>query len=187
MSKLATILALFMTAVIATGPAMAQEDVPKIEKEGNLYVLRMEGLYEFNEVLELLKINFFDQGWMVRDVHDIDIAMRRHGKLVENKSLLVSNPDYVARAIDLDPKNALTLSVNVIVFRDLRGVSELDYRSEPGDIVIAFMDPVEFARFCGLGDAPHCGDMLKDLRTAIEKTAEFFVVEGKYVPPKVAQ
>ncbi len=174
MTKLIS-LSVLLTTLAMTGAAVAAGvKTPTLGQNGDAYVLKMPGVYNFHNVVDVLKFNLFERGWIVRDVHDVDIAMRKHGKLIHNKVLSVSKPEYLDDAIAQSQMNSLTLARDIVVFQEIQDVPPTTYATAPGMIVIAFIDPVETAKLVDVGKPPHGQATVKELRAAIEETAKFF-------------
>lgn len=171
------VLLLFVFAVMGTVQAQDTK-VPEVKQEGNLYVLKMSGLYRFHEVIDMLKVHLFEEGWIVRDIQDVDVAMSKLGKLVPNKIIYVSKPAYLIDSVEKSQMNALIQTQSIIVYHKYKGDEEDEIDAitdDPGQTVIAFIDPVKMAKFVKLLKQQHADDTRKELIKAVEETARFFV------------
>lgn len=179
MIKSFSLFILLLFAFVIMGAVQAQDDkVPEVKQEGNLHVLKMTGLYRFHEVIDMLKVHLFEEGWIVRDIQDVDVAMSKLGKLVPNKIIHVSKPAYLISSVEKSQMNALTHTQSIIVYQVLDDETESEIQnigSAPGEIVIAFVDPVKMAKFVDLPKPQYIDETRKELKKAVEETARFFV------------
>ncbi|MDT8452592.1 MAG: hypothetical protein RQ936_07615 [Gammaproteobacteria bacterium] len=179
MIKSFSLFALLLFAFVIMGAAQAQNTkVPEVKQEGNLHVLKMSGLYRFHEVIDMLKVHLFEEGWIVRDIQDVDVAISKLGKLVPNKIIRVSKPAYLIDTVEESQMNALTHTQSIIVYQVFEDDDESEIQTigpVPGEIVIAFIDPVKMAKFVNLPKPQHLDDTRKELKKALEETARFFV------------
>lgn len=191
MIKSFSLFVLLLFVFVIMGAVQAQDaKVPEVKQEGNLYVLKMPGLYRFHEVIDMLKVHLFEEGWIVRDIQDVDVAMSKLGKLVPNKIIHVSKPAYLIDAVEKSQMNALIQTQSIVIYHEYQGDEngEIDtITPEPGEIVIAFIDPVKMAKFVKLSKPQHVDDTRNELKKAVEETARFFVesqISTKPVPLK---
>lgn len=182
-----TLITLLLSTFLMLGSVRAQEtQVPEIKQEGNLHVLKMSGLYRFHKVIDMLKVHLFEEGWIVRDIQDVDVAMSKLGKLVPNKIIHVSKPTYLIEAVEKSQMNALIQTQSIIVYHKYEGKEddEVDtITDDPGEIVIAFIDPVKMATFVKLPELPNTKETREELIKAIKETARFFVESNLNVLP----
>lgn len=191
MIKSFSLFVLLLFVFVIMGAVQAQDaKVPEVKQEGNLYVLKMPGLYRFHEVIDMLKVHLFEEGWIVRDIQDVDVAMSKLGKLVPNKIIHVSKPAYLIDAVEKSQMNALIQTQSIVIYHEYQSDEngEIDtITPEPGEIVIAFIDPVKMAKFVKLSKPQHVDDTRNELKKAVEETARFFVeseISTKPVPLK---
>lgn len=189
MIKSFSLFVLLLFVFVVMGTVQAQDTkVPEVKQEGNLYVLKMPGFYRFHEVIDMLKVHLFEEGWIVRDIQDVDVAMSKLGKLVPNKIIHVSKPAYLIDAVEKSQMNALIQTQSIVIYHEYEENGEIDTLTpEPGEIVIAFIDPVKMAKFVKLLKPQHVDDTRNELKKAVEETARFFVeseISTKPVPLK---
>lgn len=187
MIKSFSLFVLLLFAFVIMGAVQAQDaKVPEVKQEGNLHVLKMSGLYRFHEVIDMLKVHLFEEGWIVRDIQDVDVAMSKLGKLIPNKIIHVSKPAYLIEAVEKSQMNALIQTQSIVIYHKYQGEEddEIDtITDEPGEIVIAFIDPVKMAKFVKLPEPSNTKETREELKKAIEETARFFVESKINVPP----
>ena len=71
-----------------------------------------------------------------------------------------------------DPRRGVR---NKLVYEDFdEPMTTYSYRSRPGKITLAFIDPVARARIVGLGDKGHAEKAREELRQVVEETVAFF-------------
>lgn len=166
--------ALLGTLLATTAVSAAEKQ--KMEHIDGMYVIELAGMYNFHSVVDMLQMQLFERGWEVRDIHDVDLRLRKHGHLMHNKVITASKPEYVSTASEESLRSSLVIPTSIVVYESYAEVDDsYSYRTKPGTIEIAFIDPTTKAKAVGLEGLPKIEQTTKELRDAAEATVNFFI------------
>jgi uncharacterized protein (DUF302 family) len=174
--------------LVGLAATLARADEPKVEmnQKGDMHIIGLSGRYNFYAVLDMLQVQLFDRGWLVRNVHDVDLRLRKLGELVHAKVITASKPEYVLEAVQANLRGALVIPTDIVIYETYKDVEHpWSYRTSPGTIEIAFIDPAAKARAVDLEGLPNLEATTAELREAVESTAAFFI-EASTVPQEAA-
>lgn len=184
MSRASLIIAAGLLAGLTSPAVLAEKTHTGMERKGDMHIIQLSVMYNFHAVLEMLQIQLFDRGWRVRNVHDVDLRLRKLGRLVHDKVITGSKPEYVEQAVETNLRGALVVPTDIVLYESYRDVQHpWSYRTSPGTIEIAFMDPAAKAQAVGLEELPDLDKATAELREAVEATVTFFI-NASTVPEK---
>lgn len=176
MTRTTRLLAASLLVGLAATSARADEPEVEMQQKGDMHIIELSGRHNFYSVLDMLQVQLFDRGWLVRNVHDVDLRLRSLGELVHAKVVTSSKPEYVLEAIRTHLRGALVIPTDIAIYETYKDVEHpWSYRTHPGTIEIAFIDPAARARAVGLETLPNLGAATTELREAVESTVAFFI------------
>lgn len=182
MTTTTRLLAASLLVGLAATSTRADEPKIQMQQEGDMRIVELSGRFNFYSVLDMLQVQLFDRGWLVRNVHDVDLRLRKLGELVHVKVVSASKPEYVLPAIQTNLRGALVIPTDIVLYETYEDVEHpWSYRTSPGTIEIAFIDPAAKARAVDLEGLPNLAAATAELREAVESTAAFFI-EASTVP-----
>lgn len=165
-----------LAGLSVSSAARADETRIQMQQKDDMHIIQLSGRYNFYSVLDMLQVQLFDRGWLVRNVHDVDLRLRKLGELVHVKVVSASKPEYVLPAVQANLRGALVIPTDIVIYETYKDVEHpWSYRTSPGTIEIAFIDPAAKARAVDLEGLPNLAATTAELREAVESTAAFFI------------
>jgi uncharacterized protein (DUF302 family) len=175
MSRFSLGLTLIALLTAPTVPWGAEELPTRMQRQGEMLSISLTGLYGYHAVVDMLRIQLFERGWEVRNVHDLDLRLRKEGHLIHNKVVTASKSEYISPAVEESMRSALVIPTDIVVFESYADVERpYSYRTKPGTIVMAFIAPAAKAKAVGTPDLPKVEESTAELRAAVEATVAFF-------------